>query len=115
MKMTTILSLLVVAVLGSFGYMYYTDHHVPDRERRQAFLHAIETGNISDARRHLDDGVDVNTENQRGQTALQIAAAKGNKPMVDLLLASGGKGLTANPARPTVSHSPRRVIRGKPT
>lgn len=115
MKTTTVLSLFALCVLGWFGYTYYTDHYLPDRERRQAFLRAVETGNLIDARRLLDEGVDVNTKNDRGLTPLQIAAAQGNKTMVDLLVASGGGGLSTNPTRPRASTPPGRTVRRAPT
>ena len=115
MKTTTILILVTLGVLGWFGYTYYTDHYLPDRERRQAFLRVVETGNIIDARRLLAEGVDVNTKNDRGFTPLQIAARQGNKLMVDLLVANGGGGLSAKPARPCPSRPPARTVRGVPT
>jgi ankyrin repeat protein len=51
------------------------------------FWSAVFTGNSSLAKRLIDNGVDVETINSHGSTALMLAARYGHQSIVELLIA----------------------------
>jgi outer membrane protein assembly factor BamB len=51
--------------------------------------HAVKTANLVKLQRMLDSGADVDTRDQRGYTALMMAAEMDSEPMVRLLLSRG--------------------------
>lgn len=55
-------------------------------DRAKAFVGAAARGDLETVRRMLADGVDVNARNERGSTALQIAAHFGKEDVVRALL-----------------------------
>ena len=58
-------------------------------EADRALLDAAETENIAAVKQHLDTGADVNAKDGGGQTPLHRAALRGNKEIVELLIANG--------------------------
>lgn len=72
------LSILHISVYG-------TEH-----SEHEGFLRYIETGNVPEAKKLLDTGIDVNVKRPGDQnTALIIAAGKGRMEVVNLLLSRG--------------------------
>jgi ankyrin repeat protein len=59
------------------------------KEGREIFHHVAQSGNQAMVRLLVNNGLDVNEEDQAGKTALHHAAAKGNKGMVSLLVNLG--------------------------
>ena len=55
----------------------------------QAWADAAKTGDVDAARRMLETGVNVNTQNRYGQTALMVAACHGHTTLAELLIAHG--------------------------
>ena len=53
------------------------------------FLQAIENGDVPKVREFISAGVDINAEDDNGDTALLTASWSGNKEIVELLLANG--------------------------
>ncbi len=54
-----------------------------------SWLDAVVNNNISQVRLLLDQGIDVNAKNEKGWTALHLAAHQGHKDIVELLIKSG--------------------------
>ncbi len=57
----------------------------------ESLLDAARRGDLEEAKAQLDAGVDVNTGNRYGSTALFFAAEKGDVAMVELLLERGAR------------------------
>ena len=80
-KMNVKLILIVICALAVIGALVIVN--------QQAKLHdAVREGNIEKIKEILTSDVPINQLNQ-GETALEIAAAKGNIEIVALLLAKG--------------------------
>ena len=56
------------------------------RKTLYRYFKAIEEGNVKDIARHLDDGVDINTVDEHGWTALMCASCSGHLSVVRLLV-----------------------------
>jgi ankyrin repeat protein len=73
---------------------------VGEEEYRIArFLSASRNGDLDGVRKFLDEGLDVNSKNSSGDTALMQAAAQGRREVVELLLARGVDVQVKNKAR----------------
>ena len=55
----------------------------------QDFINSARDGNISDVKKHLDDGVHKDSQNEEGYTALIFASANGQKAVCELLITRG--------------------------
>ena len=55
----------------------------------QNFFNSAENGNISDVKRRLDDGINKDTQNENGYTALMYASYHGEIPIVISLIEAG--------------------------
>ena len=58
-------------------------------EMANDFLQAIENGDVPKVREFISAGVDINAEDDDGETALLTSSWSGNKEIVELLLANG--------------------------
>ncbi len=58
-------------------------------EMTREFFAAIENGDVPKVREFISAGVDINVEDDDGNTALLTASWSGNKEIVELLLANG--------------------------
>ena len=54
-----------------------------------ALFQAVKDINIEATKQAIADGADVNAKDQNGRTLLQLAALKGHKEVVELLIAEG--------------------------
>lgn len=52
---------------------------------------AAQTGNLYAIKQHLESGVDVNTKNRFGVSALELATSRGYRQIVELLISEGAK------------------------
>ena len=64
-------------------------NEVKDIEGNTPLLAAVNVGNGIEARRLIDEGVDVNAANNTGITPLMNAAGMGDKELVELLIKKG--------------------------
>jgi len=73
-----------------------------DRDGRNAFLKAAETCHTPTMELMLEQGMEIDTRDVKGNTALMILAYKGYKSAVDWLIAKGADVNAANQAGQTV-------------
>ena len=59
-------------------------------QRNQHIHHACRRSDIDQVRALLENGADVNTLSDRGTTPLSEALERGDGPLIELLLLSGG-------------------------
>ncbi len=52
-------------------------------------LGAVDSGNIDEVRRHLNEGTDVNKKDEKGQTPLHLSARNGSKKVGEVLVERG--------------------------
>ena len=60
-------------------------------QQRQAYLEAVDRNDVDEVRDLLADGVDVNTTDTKGRTAMKIASCRGHAAMATMLGDHGGK------------------------
>ncbi len=58
---------------------------------KESIFIAASTGNLYAVKQHLMTGVNVNTKNEFGVSALQLAITRGYKQIVELLISEGAK------------------------
>ena len=55
----------------------------------QDFFDSASNGNVSDVKKHLDEGVRVDSQDENGNTALILASWKGHEAVCELLITRG--------------------------
>lgn len=75
-------------LLNCFGIIFYNSHLTADE---RAFLQAAEDGDVSQIKKLLVKGVDIDVRNASGNTALHLAALYGRKTVLKCLVAHGAK------------------------
>jgi ankyrin repeat protein len=66
-------------------------HGAKTREELHVLLDVAKKGDIEAVKQHLAAGADVNEKNEWGGTPLHIAAGRGHKEVVELLIANGAE------------------------
>ena len=69
---------------------YLKSLNVVSNAKESIFI-AAETGNLSAIKQHLRTGVNLNTKNEFGVSALSLAVTRGYKQIVELLISEGAK------------------------
>lgn len=70
-----------------YGLNFYAYEKLPDKE--QQFLDAAANNNITEVKKFIDQGIDINIQTWRGESALYIASKAGHKDMITFLISAG--------------------------
>ena len=90
--------ILILGAVGALGWIAYSQWYQPHRQKKQkaqqleeAFFQAVLRGDVNQAQRLLDAGVDINATDKYGRTAFEIAASQGWAEMTAMLRAHSTK------------------------
>ncbi|XP_032675674.1 caseinolytic peptidase B protein homolog isoform X2 [Odontomachus brunneus] len=76
--------------LSAFGLTVAScDYKVSLHHKENRFLHAAQYGDVSELKKMIKDGINVNARHSLGWTALQVAAVNGQAEILKILLDSG--------------------------
>jgi ankyrin repeat protein len=87
------ISILVLAVLITTGSCATTPKTKVEREsfKNRVFMHSVRSGDFDNIKELIDEGLDVNTQDNDGCTALWFAIKNRNVDIEKLLREAGAK------------------------